>query len=445
VSTATPPATPAPAAGGGFQLVMFVALVAAAAGLGLTFFGYSLSFAPGTTGVTAEDFFKSYLVAWCFALGISMGSLALLMIQHVMPSKWGLVLRRPLEAACSPVVLLALAALFLPIILLGGLPVLYPWANPETVKNDEHGILQMRQIYMNVPLFLVRFGAFFAIWIGIAACFRMWSKKEDRTPDPQAVKTLGSWFRHLAAPGLLIYALTMTFAGIDWGMSINKHWYSTMYPVLFSFGALLSALVFLVAALVLLKPHTRLGALANHQILADLGSIMLAFTLMWAYLSFSQYLLVWSANLRGEVGYYTQRLNKFGPESAEVIKNAMQNDLAYYHLHTFGGYGYVGVLLVVGHFIAPFLLLLVKRVRHSPAWLLGIASWMLLMRFVDYFWTIGPTLTGGEIRPGLLWLDVAAGVGLLGLVVFLFLWQLQRQPIVPEHDPRLAEVGGHHG
>lgn len=412
---------------------MVIALVAGAAGLGVSVAGYLIS---------ASDFFRAYLVAWCFAMGLSLGSLALLMIQYLLGGNWGLVSRRLLEAASSPIILLVLGLLFLPLLL--GLPTLYPWANDAEIKADEHGILESRQLYMNVPAFVGRYGIYFAIWIVLALVFRWWSTQEDKTTDPGKLKGLNDWMQRLSAAGLVIYALTMTFAGIDWGMSVNKHWYSTMYPVLFSFGPLLSALTLTIITLVLLKPRTRLGALANHNILSDLGSMMLAFTMMWAYLSFSQFLLVWSANLRGEAPYYTDRL--MTPEAAENLQRVIQGDIAYYQLHTFGGFGWVGALLVVGHFLIPFLLLLIKDVRHSPRMLVGIATWLLVMRFVDYYWTISPSLTGGEMRPGMLWLDLASFVGLTGVVVGVFLWQLQQQPIIAEHDPRLATVEGqHHG
>jgi hypothetical protein len=335
------------------------------------------------------------------------------MLQHMVGGQWGLVLRRLMEAAASPVVLVAQAALFAPLLL--GLGYLYPWVNP-----GDDPVLLGRQIYMNVPLFLTRFVLFFAIWIVIAFFLTLWSHKEDQTTSPEGVSKLGDWFQMLSGPGLLIYALTMTFAGIDWGMSVNAHWYSTMYGVLFSFGPLLSALALLVAVMILLKPYTRLGAVIERETLADLGSLMIAFVLMWTYLSFSQFLLIWSANLKTEVPYFLQR--------------------------TQGLYGYVGVILVLGHFVLPFLVLLPYDFKRDPRVLLGVALWMLVMRFIDYFWTIGPTISDGVLNVAMLWLDLAAVVGVGGVIVGLFLWQLQRQPIVPEHDPRLATAGGHaHG
>ncbi len=402
---------------------MIVALIAGAAGLGVSVLGYLAS---------PNDFFRAYLVAYCFVLGLSMGSMGLLMLQHMVGGQWGLVLRRPLEAASSPLVLAGLAVLFLPLLL--GLPILYPWADPAAVAADSHGILKARQIYMNVPLFIARFGVYFLIWIVMAICFRWWSLREDKATDSRTVKSLGESVRYLAAPGLVIYSLSMTFASIDWGMSVNKYWYSTMYPVLFAFGAMLSSLVFVLPVLILLKPRSRLGTLANHNTLSDIASLLLAFTLMWAYLAFSQFLLIWSANLRVEVTYYTGRLGE-----------ALARDQEYFNAHTFGGFGWVGALLVIGHFFIPFMLLLVRKIRHSPNWLFGIAIWMLVMRFIDYHWTISPSLTQGEMRPSMVWLDVAAAVGLLGLLVALFLWQLQRQPVVPEHDPRVVEAEAHHG
>jgi hypothetical protein len=377
---------------------MFVALVAGAAGLGISAIGFLKE-------EWRPDFFRSYLVAWCFCMGLSLGSLALLMLQHMVGGQWGLALRRLLETAASPLVLVAQAALFVPVLL--GLDYLYPWVNP-----GEDPILKGRQIYMNVPFFVGRFLFFFGIWVILGTTLWLWSAKEDKTPDEKGVSQLGEWFRRVSAPGLLIYALTMTFAGIDWGMSVNPHWFSTMYGVLFSFGPLLSALTFLVAVLILLLPYSRLGALVQRETLADLGSLMLAFVMMWAYLSFSQYLLIWSANLKVEVPYFVYR--------------------------TQTAYGWVGLALVLGHFVLPFLYLLIGDNKRSPRALLIVAVWLLVMRFLDYYWTISPTLTHGQLNPAMLWLDVAALVGVVGVIVGVFLWQLQRQPLVPEHDPRLS-------
>lgn len=359
-----------------------------------------------------QQFFRSYLVAYLFWLGIPLGGMAILMLQHLTGGTWGLLLRRPLEAATRTLPLLAV--LVLP--LLFGLEDLYSWAQPEVVEHDE--LLQHKQRYLNVHWFLIRNAGYFAIWLGASFLLNRWSWQEDRSADPALARRL----RVLSAPGVVLYGLTITFFSIDWAMSLEPHWYSTIYGVMFGTGQVLSAFAFGIVVIVLLSRMPFLSEVLLRAHLRDLGSLLLAFVMLWAYLAFSQYLLIWSANLPEETPWYIRRLD--------------------------GGWQWLALLLVVFHFALPFLLLLSRNVKGSLRSLGTVAGVVLAMRFVDLFWLIVPAFgpgghsTSAEAHAGLHvhWLDIAAVAGLGGIWLALYIWQLKRRPLLPLHDPHLLEV-----
>jgi len=373
------------------------ALVAGSAGLIACAAGFFL--AP-------ERFFPSYLFACMFALGLALGCQAVLMLQHVTGGAWGIPIRRSLEAATRTLPVIAL--LFVP--LLFGLKTLYEWARPEEVAHDP--ILTHKAAYLNVPFFLVRAAVCFAAWMAFMYFLSRWSREQDEGPKPGLTRRL----QLLSSAGLVAYGLTITFFSIDWVMSLEPHWYSTMYGVLFIAGQSLSGLAFVIALTVVLSRFAPLSQFVKPNHLHDLGKLMLAFVMFWAYVSFSQYLIIWSGNLPEEIPWYLRRLH--------------------------GGWGWFGIAIVLLHFLLPFLLLLPASANRNPRILVGVAALIVCMRLVEVFWYVRPaTSPPGHLT--LHWMDLAAPVGVLGLWLFLFLGQLLRRPLLPVNDPEFREALEH--
>src|SRR4051812_39758288 len=270
-----------------------------------------------------QHFLRSWLVAWTFWNGISLGSLVLLMIQYITGGAWGLLLRRIFEAAASNVALMAI--LFL--VLLADLPVVYEWANPAAVA--ESPVLQHKQAYLNQHAFMMRAAIYLVLWVMLAWLVKAWSQKQDRIASDGS---LGDRCRTLSGPGLVIYGITVTFASIDWIMSLEPEWYSTIFPPLYATGQLLSALAFSIAVFMLLADRPPFVRVLTTQRRRDLGNLLLAFIMLWAYLSFSQFMIIWSENLPEETSWYMRRLR--------------------------GGWQYLALLLILFQFALPFLLLL---------------------------------------------------------------------------------------
>ena len=356
-----------------------------------------------------EHFFKSYLLAYVFWVGIALGCLALSMVHHLSGGAWGVVTRRVFEAASRTLPFMAI--LFLPLAF--GVGELYLWANPDEVAKD--AILQHKAPYLNVPFFFIRAALYFAIWSGMAYLLSKWSLEQER--DGERGQSLR--MQRLSGGGLVLYAITILFMSVDWIMSLDPHWFSTMYGVLFMGGQGLSALAFTIAVVVLLsrtEPMSRVIAPAH---LHDLGKLLLAFVMLWAYFSFSQFLIIWSANLPEEIPWYLRRMG--------------------------GGWQWVGLALIIGHFALPFMLLLSSDLKKHGRTLIVIALLVIGMRIVDLFWQIGPL--HGEDHFGVHWLDAVAPVALGGVWLALFLWQLGTRPLLPLGEPYLHEAleHGRHG
>jgi len=342
---------------------------------------------------------RAYLVAFTFWLGIALGCLVLLMLQHLTGGIWGLVLRRIFESGARTLGLFML--LFVPLLLglLGTPPLLYEW-----VGSKDPDLLE-KSWYLNVPFFLGRAAGYFIIWIVIAFLLYAWSVAQDR----------GSFndrrFRQLSGPGLALYGGTITFASVDWVMSLEPRWYSTIYPVIFAVGQILEAMAFSIIVLVYISAQPPFEKLLGPTQRRDLGNLLLAFVMMWAYLSFSQFLLIWSENLPEEIPWYLKR--------------------------TRGGWLWLALLLVVFQFSLPFLLLLSREIKQDPRWLAAVALLVLVMRYLDVFWWIEPAFSDGVYFYVLV--DIAALVGLGGIWIWHFLNQLGKLPLLPLHEPALVE------
>jgi hypothetical protein len=369
-----------------------------------------LGLAAGAIGAVQnpDQFFRSWLIGFMFCLGLSLGSLALLMLQHMSGGQWGLVGRRVFEAASRNLPFVAL--MFIPILL--GLPRLYEWARPEAVRADH--ILQMKAPYLNVPFFIGRAVLYFAIWIGMAWILTSWSDAQDR--GEVAVTPADSRrFRVVSAPGLIAYILTMTFASTDWIMSLDPHWFSTIFGFIFVAGQGLAAFALVIVVLSMLTLTEPYATYLNRRHFLDLGKLLLAFVMLWAYFSFSQFLIIWSGNLPEEITFFVERLR--------------------------GGWQYVSAAIVLGHFALPFTLLLSRDLKRRPRLLAQVAIVILLFRYVDLMWLVEPMF--GHGRFPLHWMDVALPAGLLGVWLFLFARHLRSRPLLPLNDPFFKEAFAH--
>lgn len=350
-----------------------------------------------------EQFFRSYLWAYVFFVGIAVGSLAWLMCQHLTGGAWGVVIRRPAEAAARTIPLLAL--LFIPIAL--GIPSLYEWSRPTA-----DAVIQNKQLhYLNTPYFLARTVAFFAGWIFLSWFLNRWSAKEDREgPVPAATK-----MAHISGPGLIFWGFSVTFMSIDWVMSLNPHWFSTMFGLLFIAGQGLSSMALIITILVFLSSYRPMSEVLTARHLHDVGKLLLANVMVWAYFSFSQFLIIWAGNLPEEIPWYLERLK--------------------------GGWQYVALIIVIGHFALPFALLLSRDLKRNFKLLRGIAVFILCMRLVDVYWQVMPDASKGALA--LSWLDFAAPLGLGGIWLAYFLTQIEKRPLMPLNDLQLAETLEH--
>ena len=342
------------------------------------------------------QFFHSYLLAFLFWLAAALGGLALSMLHHMSGGGWGVVLRRIFEASARTLPWMAL--FFVPVAI--GMKDLYPWTNTAMVAADH--VLTEKASYLNVPFFLGRAVLYFLIWNGLAYLLSRWSAEQDRTGDP----ALGTRMQRLSAGGLVIYVLTMTFASIDWAMSLEPHWFSTMYGFLFVIGQALMGLSIAIIMARRLSTEAPMSAVYNAGHFHDFGKLLFAFTMVWAYLSFSQFLIIWSANLPEEIPWYQHRMHH--------------------------GWEYVGLALIAFHFAVPFIVLLSRRTKRNATALARMAMWLVVARFLDLFYLIGP-----EAYPqglGFHWVDVAAVVGLGGIWVSLFITNLKSRPLMPIRD-----------
>jgi hypothetical protein len=351
------------------------------------------------------QFFRSYLTAYLFWIGIALGSLAILMLHHLVGGAWGFVIRRALESAAGTLPVMAL--LFAP--LLFGLADLYVWARPDEVAGSE--LLQHKSPYLNVPFFMIRAAIYFAAWIGLAFLFNQWSLEQDRTADP----SLSHRLQMLSGPGLLVYGLTMTFGSIDWVMSLEPEWFSTIYGITFMVGQGLAGLAFAILVAVLLADRPPLAGVVSSSQFHDLGNLLLAFVMLWAYMAFSQFLIIWTGNLPEEIPWYLHRAE--------------------------GGWIWVGLFVLIFHFAVPFLLLLSRRTKRRLHMLFAVAMMIVVMRLVDLFWLVAPSFHPSGLRVH--WMDLLAPIGVGGIWMGVFARHLKGRPLLPLHDPEV-QAAFHH-
>jgi hypothetical protein len=375
-----------------------IGTITAVVGLVLTAAGFLMA------GI--DRFYEAYLVAYTFWMGVVLGSMALLMVQHLSGGAWGVVIRRPLEAAVRT--LIPMTVLFVPILF--GMGHLYHWTHPDAVAHDP--ILQAKVAYLNAPFFYGRQIVYFALWNTMGWLLTKWSTEHDRTGDPALLSKLA----RLSGGGLVVYGLSVTFAMVDWTMSVNPHWFSTMWGLMYIGGQGLSALAFAIIVLVMLSQVPPLNRVITQHHLHDLGKLLFAFLMLWAYLTFSQFLIIWSANTVEEIPHYLTRWD--------------------------GGWQFVSIFMIALHFILPYVLLLSRDIKRSPMRLRIVATWIIIARVVEYYWHVAPEFHSAALNPTLL--DLALPLALGGIFIALYAMNLKGRSLLPLHDPGLAKALTHH-
>jgi len=357
-----------------------------------------------------QVFFRGYLVSFMDWLGICLGSMVILMIRHLTGGGWGMVIRRVLGAAMRTVPLMA--AFFIPIAVMG-VPKLYPWAMPlEAIENPtirEH--LAHNQFvkvgYLNWHGFILRAIVYFAIWNLLSYLLSRWSREQNSPP----LRDNSTRFKVISGPGIILYAFTISFAAIDWVMSLDPSWISTIYGLLFVAGELISALCFAVVIERILFKYKPMSLLLRPAFVHDHGKFMMTFVMVWAYFSFSQWLIIWAGNLPEEITWYLRRLN--------------------------GGWGFVGLFLVIFQFAVPFAMLLSRPFKRDITKLVWLAVWLIVVRYVDLFWLVEPNFSATF---HVTWADLLIPFGMGGLWLAYFCRNLSSIPLLPAYDVYAKEV-----
>ena len=349
--------------------------------------------------VDSAQFFQSYLVAYSFWLTFALGGLFFTLVNHLFGSQWNIVMRRFGEAAMYSFPILAI--LFIPVIF--GMHDLYHWTHQDVVANDP--VLLAKSGYLNTPFFIIRAIAYFTIWYLLSRLLYKLSLKQDSEPDEELILKM----RRYSAPGMIIFALTLTFASFDWLMSLDPHWFSTIYGLYFFAGCFLAILAFIILAALNLRKNGYLVNDLTTEHYHDLAKLIFSFIIFWGYMGFSQYFLIWYANIPEETVWYLHRWEH--------------------------GWSVITMILVFGHFSFPFLALLVRSSKRNLGWLKFMAVWLIIMHFFDIFWLITPSFSQESVYFS--WMIFPAIIGLGGIFIWNFWKNFVSHPIVPIGERRL--------
>jgi hypothetical protein len=348
----------------------------------------------------SEQLAFSYLVPFLFFLSLGLSALFFVLLQHLTRAGWSVALRRIPEVMMSVVPFFAL--LFIPVFL--GRHELYHWTHDDAVAHDE--LLRHKEPYLNVTFFLIRAAAYFLVWTLLTRYFYGRSVRQDSTRDPHTTVVM----QRRAAPGMILFAITLSFSSVDWIMSLDPHWYSTIFGVyIFSGTALAGFAAFLLAGMLLSRGNH--VTVFRHDHFRDLGRLMFAFTVFWAYIAFSQFFLIWYGNIPEETLFYLHRLE--------------------------GSWKTATLLLAVGHFAIPFVVLMARWSKKQKGVLAAMAVWVLLMHYLDMYWLVMPVLHHEGVRVH--WMDVVCFLAVGGIFLALFVRKLASRSLVPVGDPRLPE------
>jgi hypothetical protein len=358
----------------------------------------------------AQHFWQSYLFAYIFWAGLTLGCLGIFFLHNVVGGNWGVAVRRLVESGLKTLPLIFLFALP---VLFFALGTLYKWT--DAGYRAEHFAVGHKAAYLNPSFFIARTILYFAIWTFTGFRILKMANEHDRTGDPALFKRI----KARSAPALLVFMLTTTYAFIDWIMSLEPDWYSTIYAWMFTVGEAMLTFAFLIAVLVLLSKREPFASFLTRQHYHDLGNLMLAFTMLWAYMSFAQFLIIWAENLPDEIPWYVRRFS--------------------------GGWGYIAFTISIFHFCVPFFLLLMRFVKKNPGALRVLALWMIVMRILDVFWIVEPAFRQRGLE--VYWTDLVSLIALGGLWLAYFVWNLKSRPLLASNDPRdtysLLKAHGH--
>ena len=364
-----------------------------------------------TSPESAQRAFQSYLFSYIYWFSIPLGCMALLMMHHLTGGWWGYPIRRLLEAGTRTC--LVMTVMFIPVLL--GINKLYPWTQWATDKPTDPN-LHFKVLYLTRNFFVLRSVIYFAIWLTIVHFLNKWSAEQDATGNTR----LASILEAFSAPGLILWGIAVTFSAIDWVMSIEPLWFSTIFGFLFMIVEALVAMAFVIFVLRLLSATEPMKNVVTASQFNDLGNLMLAFVMLWAYMSFSQFLIIWAGNLKDEIPWYITR--------------------------AFGGWGTLAVFLIVMHFAVPFLLLLQRAVKRRLHVLSIVTGMLVVLTLVDVYWLVVPAFENERKSPQLHLSDLLAVIGIGGIWVGTYIWQLKKMPLLPLHDPRFEGALQHeHG
>jgi len=358
-----------------------------------------------------DEFYRAYLLGFMCWLGVALGSMAIVMIRHLTGGGWGMVIRRILGAAMRTLPLLAV--LFIPIIMAVAQHRVYPWAMPLAWVQDEHireHLAKNKFItdsYLNLSGFIIRAVIYFLVWNVLSFLLSHWSKQTDRPGGPDNTQK----FKAVAGPGLILYGFTISFAAIDWVMSLDPSWISTIFGLIILIGEVLSAMCFAVVVERILFNYKPMSDMLKPDFVHDHGKWMLAFIMVWAYFSFSQWLIIWAGNLPNEITFYLKRLSY--------------------------GWGWIGLILVLFHFAVPFALLLSRPLKRDIRKLVWLATWLMVMRWLDLLWIIEPNFSQAL---NITIADIVVPIAIGGLWLAYFFRNLGALPLLPAYDPSAGEV-----
>jgi len=358
-----------------------------------------------------DEFYRAYLLGFMCWLGVSLGSMAILMIRHLTGGGWGMVIRRILGAAMRTLPLLAI--LFIPMLIAVLQHRIYPWAMPLDAIQDAHIREHLtkhsfiKDAYLNFSGFLIRAVIYFAIWNILSFLLSHWSKQTDHPGAPDNTER----FKAVAGPGLILYAFTISFATIDWVMSLDPSWISTIFCLIILIGEVLSAMCFAVIVERILFNYKPMSEMLKPDFVHDHGKWLMTFIMVWAYFSFSQWLIIWAGNLPSEITFYLRRLA--------------------------GGWGLIGLALALFHFVFPFALLLSRPFKRNIRKLVWLAVWLMVMRYVDLFWIIEPNFSK---TLNITVADIVVPIAIGGFWLAYFFRNLGALPLLPLYDPSAGEV-----
>lgn len=360
-----------------------------------------------------EQALRSWLLGFIFWAGIGIGSLGVLLLQYLTGGAWGVVIRRTLEAGMRTLPVIVI--LFLPLAI--GINQLYEWTH---LPDDR--IIQHRGWYMTVGGWIARSVFYFILWGVMVYLLDKWSREQDAANSPEEAMDLLNKASRFSGPTLVIYVLVVTFASVDWMMTLEPHWFSTIWGFLFAAGWALSCYCFVVAIMAWMADKPPMDRILGKRHFHDIGKLMLALVMVWAYFNFSQYLIIWAGNLPEETAWYIARMK--------------------------GTWGVIGLLLLFFHFAFPFLVLLQQDFKRKAGWLATLAIFILVMRLVDMYYLIGPSpriVEHGRLDflANFSWMDIAAPIAVGGIWLWWFFGELMKRPLVPINDPYLENAIAH--